>query len=180
MLTRVRGGGFSLIELMIAIAVLGALLATGVPAFMNWIQNSQIRVAAESVRNGLQLARTEAVRLNTRVRFQLTDSTETGWRVNPLDDPDRDPPIGIRTHGDGSGNVVVTVFPAGSAEVVFEPLGTVFTTGGTAPMSSIDFSNPLITSTDDRRDLRVVISVNGTAKMCDPKVLATGDPRKCP
>ncbi|MBL8517335.1 MAG: GspH/FimT family pseudopilin [Betaproteobacteria bacterium] len=180
MLTRARTSGFSLIELMIAIAVLGALLAAGVPAFMNWIQNSQIRVAAESVRNGLQLARTEAVRLNTRVRFQLTEATESGWKVNPLDDPDRDPPIAIRTHSDGSGNVTVAALPAGSAEIVFEPLGTVSNSGGTAPLARIDFSNPLITSTDDRRELRIIISSNGQAKMCDPKVLTSNDPRKCP
>lgn len=180
MLKRALNRGFSLIELMIAVAVLGVLLAAGTPAFMNWIQNSQIRVAAESVKNGLQLARAEAVRLNRKVRFQLTDATETGWKVNPLDDPDLDPPIGIRTHSDGSRNVTVAALPAGSTEITFEPLGTVSTTGGSVPLARIDFSNPLITSTDDRRDLRIIITSSGHAKMCDPKVTASSDPRKCP
>jgi type IV fimbrial biogenesis protein FimT len=172
--------GFSLIELMIAIAVLGTMLALGMPVFGNWLQNTQIRTAAESVRSGLQLARTEAVRLNTSVRFVLTDTTESGWIVNPLNDPDRDPPISARTHADGSVNVTVSVQPVASNEVVFGPFGQVRTDQATPPLTQVDLSNPLITSSDDRRDLRIIISAGGQAKLCDPKVSSTSDPRKCP
>ncbi len=169
--------GFSLIELMIAIAVLGAMLAMGVPAFFNWLQNSQTRTAAEALRNGLQIARAEAVRLNRNVRFQLTDSSETGWRVNPLDDPDRDPPIGARVHGDGSPNVALRVTPAGATDVTFNSFGQVINADAVTQM---DVSNPMITSTDEQRALRVFITTGGTAKMCDPKVLIVGDPKACP
>lgn len=69
------GRGFSLIELMVAMAIAGILLALAAPSFRNWIRNMQIRTAAESIQNGLQLARGEAVRRNDLIRFQLTSTT---------------------------------------------------------------------------------------------------------
>ena len=63
--------GFTIIEVMISLVVLGVLLALGAPGFIEWLQNQQIRAAAEATLNGLQVARGEAVRSNTPVRFQL-------------------------------------------------------------------------------------------------------------
>ncbi|MGH8755835.1 MAG: pilus assembly FimT family protein, partial [Burkholderiales bacterium] len=67
--------GFTLIELMIVIAVVGVLLTLGLPEAATWIQNTKIRAKSESISNGLQLARAEAVRRNTRIQFMLTNST---------------------------------------------------------------------------------------------------------
>ena len=70
--------GFTIIEVMISLVVLGVLLALGAPGFVEWLQNQQIRAAAEATLNGLQVARAEAVRRNTPVRFQLvSDLTST-------------------------------------------------------------------------------------------------------
>ena len=63
--------GFTIIEVMITLAVIGVLLALGAPGFVEWLQNQQIRAASEATVNGLQVARGEAVRRNTPVRFQL-------------------------------------------------------------------------------------------------------------
>ena len=56
--------GFTLVELMIGIAIVGLSLVMAAPSFSSWIQSTQIRTAAEAVQNGLQLARGEAVRRN--------------------------------------------------------------------------------------------------------------------
>lgn len=74
----VNGRGFSLIELMVGLVVFAILLSTGIPAFNKWVQGSQIRTEAESIQNGLQLARAEAVRRNVAVRFQLVDEITNG------------------------------------------------------------------------------------------------------
>ena len=63
--------GLNLIEVMISLVVLGVLISLGAPGFVEWLQNQQIRAAAEATLNGLQVARGEAVRRNTPVRFQL-------------------------------------------------------------------------------------------------------------
>jgi type IV fimbrial biogenesis protein FimT len=70
--------GFTIVEVLISLVVLGVLLALGTPGFVEWLQNQQIRAAAEATLNGLQVARGEAVRRNTPVRFQIvSDLTST-------------------------------------------------------------------------------------------------------
>lgn len=74
--------GVSLIELIIGIVVLSLVLALGMPSFSAWVQNAQTRTAAESILNGLQLARNEAVRRNANVRFSLTNGAgRVAWTV---------------------------------------------------------------------------------------------------
>jgi len=66
--------GVTLVELMIAIAVLAIIVSIGFPSFTLWIQNARIRTATEAVMSGIKLARTEAIRRNTLVRFDLVNS----------------------------------------------------------------------------------------------------------
>jgi len=69
--------GLNIIEIMISLVVLGVLIGLGAPGFVEWLQNQQIRAAAEATLNGLQVARGEAVRRNTPVRFQLVSDLTT-------------------------------------------------------------------------------------------------------
>ncbi len=61
--------GVTLIELLIVLAIVFGLLAAAAPDFSVWVQNSKIRTAAESIQNGLTVARTEAVHRNTTAQF---------------------------------------------------------------------------------------------------------------
>ena len=79
--------GFSLIELLIALAILGALLALGASTYRNWLSNVRIRTTAEAIENGLQLARGEAVRRNTRISFQLMSSVDDACIVSAPNTP---------------------------------------------------------------------------------------------
>jgi type IV fimbrial biogenesis protein FimT len=72
MLSRRRIGGFSLIELMIGLALLAVLLALGVPEFYSYLRNAKVRSAAENLYAGMQLARAEAVRRNAWIQLVLT------------------------------------------------------------------------------------------------------------
>ena len=71
-----RQRGFTLIELMVVVAIMGILLSLGIPAFSEWNRNTRIRNQAESVLTGLQIARAEAVKRNRYVRFQLVRRNE--------------------------------------------------------------------------------------------------------
>lgn len=59
--------GFTLVELMITVAVIGILAVVAVPAMTDMINNSRLRGQSEEVTAALQLARSEALRRNQRI-----------------------------------------------------------------------------------------------------------------
>jgi type IV fimbrial biogenesis protein FimT len=79
--------GFSLIELLITVAIAGILLALGASSYRIWISNMRVRTAAEAIQNGLQLARGEAVRRNTQISFQLMSSVDNGCILSAPNTP---------------------------------------------------------------------------------------------
>jgi type IV fimbrial biogenesis protein FimT len=177
MLTGRLARGVTLIEMLIGIAVLAILLGLGAPSFMVWMQNTQIRNAADAVLNGMQLARTEAIRRNKPVQFAL--STQSGWSVNIVNPSVNDPPNPIqkRSRKEGSENVNVAATPGGASAVTFDAMGgPTDNADGSLTIQSLDFTSSVSTSAP--RPLRIVVSVSGTIRMCDPNAPA-GDSRRC-
>ncbi len=74
--------GFTPIELMVVLVVIGVLLVTLAPSMTEWLRNLQVRSAAESISAGLQKARAEAVRRNQNVYFSLVTNP-----TNPTNEP---------------------------------------------------------------------------------------------
>ncbi|WP_300845228.1 GspH/FimT family pseudopilin [Tepidimonas sp.] len=78
-----RSVGFTLIELMVTVAILAILLAVGGPALQGFIESSRMRSATHDLYSDLQLARLEAIRRNQRVTVckanaSLTQCNNTG------------------------------------------------------------------------------------------------------
>lgn len=61
--------GVSLVEIMVAVSIVAIMFAAAAPSFSSWIQNTKIRNAAESMQNGLNLAKSEAVHRNAVAQF---------------------------------------------------------------------------------------------------------------
>lgn len=190
--------GMSLVELMVGITILALLLMIGLPNMSIWLNNTQIRTAGETLLAGLQIARTEAVRRNQIVRFQMVSDLTSAcaivasgknWVVS-LDDPTGscdaapgdpapgDPPPRIlqaRSGSEGTERAVVAATPAATA--YFNGLGRLTSPGGAINMTRIDLSNPTGGACENpdgsggpMRCLRINISVGGEARMCDPAV----------
>jgi len=196
--------GSTLIELMIGIAIVGTLLALGIPGFSAWIQNTQVRTAAESVQNGLQLARAEAVRRNTDVQLAQTGANWTVGCATAIE-PGCPATIQARSGAEGSANAAITpseVLSSGAAAgtavftgtVIFNGLGRVNTTslgaGNNASFLVTNIQDKCVacaagstwsdcpTTTGQMRCLRVVVSTGGQIRMCDPAML-TSTPQGC-
>jgi type IV fimbrial biogenesis protein FimT len=60
-----REKGFTLVELLITIVVISVLLATGVPAFQDFIKNNRLTAQTNGFVSAIQLARSEAVKRGT-------------------------------------------------------------------------------------------------------------------
>jgi type IV fimbrial biogenesis protein FimT len=174
---RHKHDGFTLLEIVIAIALMCILTVLAVPAFQHWVQNAQIRNGAEGILNGLQHARAEAVRRNVVIQFVLVN--QSGWQIAAASDPatilvQRDP-------GEGSSNALVATSPAGADRISFNGMGWVVANGDASPsLATMDVTSATLAGSEIR-PLRIVVSTNGAPKMCDPSPsLAAGDPRICP
>lgn len=178
-ISQIRSGGFTLVELMVTVALLAILATLGIPSFQAWIQNTKIRTAAESIQNGLQIARAEAVKRNTPVQFVL-DGGNSAWTVRCLTAAQcADLAGGVvetRAASDGSSaDIIIATLPATSDTVEFNNFGGINTSP--VPFTQIDV-NSNASAAD--RPLRVTLGVGGNTRLCDPYTgLSASDPRKC-
>lgn len=193
--------GFTLVEMMVTLALVAIVFAMALPSAGAWIANSRIRNAAESLANGLQQARAEAVRRNRTITFWVVRTSD----VNRMDDScvlaggeanlppswvvsvqnpagncgtpasNSQAPMIVSSHaaGDGSRNVAITTTPAAGNQVTFDGFGQVTNAGALTQIDVRDADNPMRT-----RALRLMVGAGGQIRVCDPAVPAT-DARRC-
>ena len=186
--------GFSLIELMITLTVVAVVLLLAAPWIGDWLQNTQIRNAADSMLTGIKLARMEALKRNSPVLFQMMSSTDAScglstsganWVVSVnsavglCNGDSQSTPFIIRKKASGEGTTNV-VYAATQASIGFDSLGRVTP----APASDIVVfvTNP--TGGDcvpggPMRCQTIVVTAGGQTRMCDPAVTDATDPRSC-
>lgn len=172
-----RQAGATLVELAIGLVIIAIMTAMALPSFMTWIQNTQIRTAAEAVLNGLQTTRAEAVRRNEQVTFSLVGFD---WNITDATGA----VIESRTGEEGTRNAVITVI--GTMPLTFNglgrPLGGTAAVGGGNDAVQLRISNPsgggCQDSGGEMRCLEVRVTLSGQVRMCDPKLPGT-DPQGC-
>jgi len=193
---RRRQHGMSIIEIVVTVAIIGILMAVAAPAATHWIQNTQLRNAAESIYNAVQSARLEALRRNTTVSFVMPDADSTAWQIclyDVVNNACQAGPGAIlseRPASEGSPNAkagaetvltsTATAINAGvglPGATTFDPLGRLSPTAP-AHLVRIDVRNPQMDPNFERR-LVILVGVGGQVRMCDPKLSLAANPMGC-
>ena len=186
--------GFSLIELMVSVAIIAILSAIAVPELRSMIQDSRIQAMAHNILNGLQLARTEAIRRNLPVEFDLVpagvavdatqvaaiipNATGQSWMVRVQDPVNGAIFVESKTADQGGLDNIQVV---GVASITFNGLGA--NTMAAPAQYNLSYPNGAACATAATpnvglRCLRVQVSPGGQGRICDP-VVSVGDNRHC-
>ncbi len=180
MLNRTQSG-FSLVELMLAVTIMGIVLGVGAPSYSNWIANSRTRDVADGLLGGLQLARAEAVSRNAQVRLAV--NADLSWSVGCVTVTTDCPAAMHSRSSEGTAARVTlaltlanTTVTAGPGTVAFDSLGY---RAGANPIVQLDTTVPTtILPASESRDLRIIISPSGHVRLCDP-ALPSANPQAC-
>ncbi|MFO1412490.1 MAG: GspH/FimT family pseudopilin [Burkholderiales bacterium] len=174
--------GFTLIELMVALAIAVMLLVLAAPAYVRWLADAEVQSGAASVVAGIRGAQAEAVKRNAMVEFVIVPGA--GWKsqlqgtTTALDQA---------SFGGGSAQSTFAVTPTGATKVTFSPLGRIWTDDGTPTGKNLDGSAYVtqvdVSNVHGTRPLRIVFGGMGAAtRVCDPAwtTIDPSDPKACP
>jgi len=198
--------GFTLLESLVALAILGSILAFGAPRMAAWISATRAAAASQFYAEGFALARAQALSHNSASRLVLSENAngQLDWQVDicfprpdtPCNDASgswstatapaaRDPEgaAGFKSvlrSADalpGAEVLVQAVDPEEADSVYFTPVGWVDTT--MAPRIARIDMHPSASHAGEFRSASVVLTLAGIATKCQPSA-ADSDPHRCP
>lgn len=198
--------GFTLLEAMVVLSLLGIILGVGMPMMSEWTYANKVASAAQFYSEGFVLARNQALTNNSVSRMVLVpaDGGQAGWRVDicfptpdvpctpesenwsTVDNPAPADPGGATgfksvlrpANGLPPGAVLEhVVAPVEADEVYFTPLGWV---DSTIPnnLSRIEL-RPTGERAGQAERVAIVLTMAGIANRCKPDVEET-HPQRCP
>ena len=139
--------GFTLLELMVTVAVLAILATVGIPSFVDLVQNNRVTTQANELVTALNVARTEAVKRGRSVQVAVVQEAP-GWRATVSVVGDAGPAIRVV---DRAGSVVTV----NAATVVFQATGQ----ATVVPLG--DFVMEPSTSCTGEKRRRIVVGPSG-------------------
>ena len=176
--------GFTLIELMVALAIFGLLIMLAGPMYGQFMANHQIRNATDAMLNGVQQAEGAAVRGNTLARLIIDPTTGTGGFqvLQTIDGVESATPVQSYKLVDGAPNANIATVPGNARQVTFDGFGRIIpNVDASATLTCIKVTHPV----SGTRPLNVAISNTGlkaATKLCDPALIRDDptEPLSCP
>ncbi|MGJ7567095.1 pilus assembly FimT family protein [Variovorax sp. GB1R11] len=198
-LSQRRRRGFTLVEMIVVVAIMGLLAALAMPSMLGWVRNNKIRTVSDSLQNGLRLAQAEATRRSRQMVFSVTDDKPTptkpsytaktsgsNWAISTVAPADSDVTAAFVEAGillDVGSSVVIS----GPVSVCFSSIGRLVkndTPGPTSAACKAEAAQYDIAMSDSKtgdRALRVTVALGGQVRMCDPlRTLSATQPDGCP
>lgn len=187
--------GFTLMELIITLLIVGVLVTLGVPSLKTFMQNNRLIAASNDLVSAMNIARSEAIKLNKRVSVcessdgkscTTTGKWENGWIVFIDADGDLNNTgatcTGVNTDcllriydGVGDSDLKITGLDPNNAKIsslTFTSRGLPKAISGAS--QSADFSLCLLDSSNKTINSRgVVLSLSGRVRVSDNSAVIT-------
>lgn len=188
--------GFTVIELLITVAVVATLSALGMPSMSGAINNAKVRSNAEALQNGLRSAQIEAIRRSRQTAFVLTDATPAQdalpvangkyWYIQVLPVVSGEKVNDPFVEGGQFGAQTAGVTVVGPAIVCFNSIGRVVTNTATGLPGAPSCVTPSaarttfdVTRLGADRTLQLQVSAAGKIRMCDRSRSVAAQPDGC-
>ena len=161
-----RARGITLVECVIALAILAALMGIALPSFGDAMARARLRTAAEDLVLGLGNARLESVRAGVRrVHVTVAPGASWCWSVGPVANVDcLNPPPGSTIH----------VVRAGEYPGITMTRGASASFDGRDTLSAAGFAAEFVSANGGA--LRVNVTPLGRASICAPEGKSLGYP----
>jgi len=147
-----KGNGFTLVELMIVIAVMGIMMTIAIPSYQTFMAQRRLNGAAREVMSELMASRMQAITKNNRFRVFFLDATN--YQI--LDDANNNNAVdtGEATQMKNIQTNYHDVTLSRTADPIFHPRGTASL--GTR-----------VTLTNSRGSKYVFVALNGRVRISD-------------
>ncbi|MFL6697683.1 MAG: Tfp pilus assembly protein FimT/FimU [Vitreoscilla sp.] len=199
------GAGFSILELMVTLTIVGLTLVMAIPAFGRWSADAHTRTAAEDLTNAIRLTQSTAIARGRVGLFALTNATPpvvgstpadngSNWfaALNPLGGPAggsietaASMDLLLKSTEGTQHRVTIT----GPALLCFSSLGRQTSLAGsdtsmgvscTASASDAAPTTYNVAQASATRQFNVVVYPGGRVRMCDAaKTLSSSNPDGC-
>ncbi len=202
--TRRTRAGFSLIELMVVIALIGILMSIAIPTFGKWTADASVRAVAESLTNAIRQTQATAISRGRVGMFALTTDTPpvltstpvasaSNWfsELNKLSGSDETQAwLGLILKSTEGTQRNVNISLSTGTLTCFNSLGR--QSGLTAAQNALstacsvaaDDNNPskyIVSRSGATRSFWVLVYPGGRVRMCDAaKTLSAANPDGCP
>lgn len=167
-----RARGFTLVELLTALAIAAILMTLAAPSFQRMLQRQRVNTTANDFFAAINLARSEAIQRGARVDLVPLDGADwaQGWVVfvdaNGNQKPDADEKI-VFSHGPAPDGVIIKAALTDSKVqyLAYNGTGRTRTNANSQSPQAGNFSFSL-----DKQSRRIKINFLGRARMCDPEL----------
>jgi len=190
--------GFSIIELMVTVAIIAILLVMTIPAYGTWMADAHVRAAAESLTNAIRLTQSTAVAKGRTSLFALTADPQpsvnstaaasaSNWfaTLNVLGGSDETKAsLGLILKSTEGTQHQVTI--SGPAVVCFNALGrqTSLAAAASSLSTGCTAADPAVfqvsRASGASRYFKVLVYAGGRVRMCDAaKAISSNNPDGC-